>query len=115
MERTQPGSWLELHASLQRLQVESFDLYQIHAVTNQADLDDATRKGCVIETLVKARQEGPEISFTYEFDETDRQNSGFSSGEPNSSTHACLQRLAKAGAVGVGPVLLRLHKLSISG
>jgi len=58
MERTQHGSWLELHASLKRLQVETFDLYQIHAVTNQADLDDATRKGGVIETLVKARQEG---------------------------------------------------------
>jgi aryl-alcohol dehydrogenase-like predicted oxidoreductase len=58
MERTQSGSWLELQKSLKRLQVESFDLYQIHAVTNQAELDDATRKGGVIETLVKAKQEG---------------------------------------------------------
>jgi len=58
MQRTQTDSWMELQNSLKRLQVENFDLYQIHAVTNQADLDDATRKGGVIETLVKAKQEG---------------------------------------------------------
>ena len=58
MERTQSGSWNELMNSLRLLQVKNFDLYQIHAVTTEKELDDATRPGGVIETMVKARKEG---------------------------------------------------------
>ncbi|MBM2850328.1 MAG: putative oxidoreductase [Anaerolineales bacterium] len=34
MERTKAGAAAELRRSLERLQVDSFDLFQIHAVTN---------------------------------------------------------------------------------
>jgi aryl-alcohol dehydrogenase-like predicted oxidoreductase len=58
MERSAKGAWNEMQASLKRLQVEQFDLYQIHAITTQEELDAALRKGGVIETLMKAREEG---------------------------------------------------------
>ncbi|PKO12705.1 MAG: aldo/keto reductase [Chloroflexi bacterium HGW-Chloroflexi-10] len=58
MERTAAGAWNELHASLKRLQVEQLDLYQIHAITTQAELDEAMRSGGAIDTLIKARQSG---------------------------------------------------------
>jgi aryl-alcohol dehydrogenase-like predicted oxidoreductase len=58
MERTAAGAWNELQASLKRLQVEQLDLYQIHAITTQAELDEAMRSGGAIDTLIKARQSG---------------------------------------------------------
>lgn len=58
MERTAEGAWDEMQSSLKRLQVEQLDLYQIHAITSQEELDAAMRTGGVIETLVKAREEG---------------------------------------------------------
>ena len=39
MERTRSGAWNELQASLKRLHCESFDLYQLHAVTTFGELD----------------------------------------------------------------------------
>ncbi|MAT44241.1 MAG: aldo/keto reductase [Anaerolineaceae bacterium] len=58
MERSREGSWRELQQSLHRLKTDHFDLYQIHAVTNMQELDEVTQTGSVLETLVKARQEG---------------------------------------------------------
>jgi len=58
MERSRESAWNELQQSLHRLKTDRLDLYQIHAVTNMQELDEATRKGSVLETLVKARQEG---------------------------------------------------------
>ena len=58
MERTAEDSWAELQRSLKKLQVEQLDLYQIHAITSQEELDKALMMGGVIETLVKAREEG---------------------------------------------------------
>ncbi len=58
MERSAEGAWAEMHRSLKRLQVEQFDLYQIHAITTQDELDEALRKGGVIETMLKARDAG---------------------------------------------------------
>ncbi len=58
MERSREGSWRELQQSLHRLKTDHLDLYQIHAVTTMQELDEATRPGSVLETLVKARQEG---------------------------------------------------------
>jgi predicted aldo/keto reductase-like oxidoreductase len=57
-ERSAESSWGDLQASMQRLQVEQLDLYQIHAITSQEELDAAMQKGGVIETLIKAREEG---------------------------------------------------------
>jgi aryl-alcohol dehydrogenase-like predicted oxidoreductase len=58
MERTKDGAWKELQESLKRLQTESFDLYQCHAVTTMEELDAITMKGGALEAFVEARQRG---------------------------------------------------------
>jgi aryl-alcohol dehydrogenase-like predicted oxidoreductase len=58
MERTKDGAWKEMHESLQRLQTETFDLYQSHAVTTMEELDAVTMKGGALEAFVDARREG---------------------------------------------------------
>lgn len=57
-ERTREGAAAELRSSLQRLQVEQFDLYQLHAVTTLAQLDEATRPGGALDALRDARAQG---------------------------------------------------------
>lgn len=57
-ERTREAARAQLHRSLERLGVDRFDLYQLHAVSKLADLDDCTRPGGVLEALVEARAEG---------------------------------------------------------
>jgi aryl-alcohol dehydrogenase-like predicted oxidoreductase len=58
MQRTKEGAWSELRESLKRLQTESFDLYQCHAITTMEELDSVTRKGGALEAFVAARQQG---------------------------------------------------------
>jgi predicted aldo/keto reductase-like oxidoreductase len=58
LERTADAAWNDLQTSLNRLQVDQLDLYQIHAITSQEELDTALMKGGAIETLVKAKEEG---------------------------------------------------------
>lgn len=58
MERDKEGATAELRSSLEKLRLEQFDLYQIHAVTNMEELDAATRTGSVLEAIVRAREEG---------------------------------------------------------
>jgi aryl-alcohol dehydrogenase-like predicted oxidoreductase len=58
MERTRDGAWNELKASLKLLQTESFDLYQLHAVTTFEELDAVTQPGGALEALLEARQAG---------------------------------------------------------
>ena len=58
MERTHDGAWKELHQSLERLQCESFDLYQLHAVTSFEELDAVTSPGGALGALVEAKQAG---------------------------------------------------------
>jgi aryl-alcohol dehydrogenase-like predicted oxidoreductase len=57
-ERTKEGAWQELRASLNRLQTETFDLYQFHAVNTLAELDAIFAKGGALETFLEARQQG---------------------------------------------------------
>lgn len=57
-QRTRDGAWQEMHESLKRLQTESFDLYQFHAVNTMEQLDAITRKGGALEAFVEARREG---------------------------------------------------------
>jgi len=57
-ERTRAGAAAELRRSLQRLGVDHFDLYQLHAVTTIEELDLVTRPGGALEALVEARQAG---------------------------------------------------------
>ena len=58
MERTKEGAWNELRQSLKRLQTETFDLYQCHAITTMDELDAITMKGGALEAFVEARQQG---------------------------------------------------------
>lgn len=58
MERDEKGAAAELRSSLERLGVEQFDLYQIHAVTNMEELDAATGRGSALDAMVQAREEG---------------------------------------------------------
>jgi aryl-alcohol dehydrogenase-like predicted oxidoreductase len=58
MERTKEGAWDEMQRSLKRLQTETFDLYQCHAITTMEELDAITMKGGALEAFVEARQRG---------------------------------------------------------
>ena len=57
-ERTKDGAWNELQRSLKRLQTETFDLYQLHAITTMEELDAVTMKGGALEAFVEARERG---------------------------------------------------------
>ena len=58
MERSRQGAWDEMQRSLQRLQTESLDLYQCHAITTMEELDAITMKGGALEAFVEARDRG---------------------------------------------------------
>jgi len=58
MERTKAGAAAELRRSLERLRVDYFDLYQIHAITTREELDAATGSGGALEAIIEARDEG---------------------------------------------------------
>lgn len=58
MERTREGAAAELRRSLERLRVDAFDLYQIHAVTSMEELDQATGPGGALEEILEAQEEG---------------------------------------------------------
>ena len=58
MERNQSGAATELRQSLERLRVEYFDLYQIHAITSMEELDSVTQAGGALEALIEARDQG---------------------------------------------------------
>lgn len=58
MERSKDGAAAELRRSLELLQTNRFDLYQIHDVETTADLDAATRPGGALDAIVEAREEG---------------------------------------------------------
>ena len=57
-ERSRKGAWAELHRSLERLNVQRFDLYQIHSAGKREDMEAALAPGGAIEALVQARSEG---------------------------------------------------------
>jgi aryl-alcohol dehydrogenase-like predicted oxidoreductase len=58
MERTREGAWNEMQRSLKRLQTETFDLYQCHAITTMQELDAVTMQGGALEAFEQARREG---------------------------------------------------------
>jgi aryl-alcohol dehydrogenase-like predicted oxidoreductase len=58
MERTKEGARNELQQSLKRLQTETFDLYQLHAVNSFEELDAVTARGGALETAIEARKQG---------------------------------------------------------
>jgi len=57
-KRTAGEAREELHESLVTLRTDHFDLYQLHAVTTQEDVDAILAHGGALEAFVEARAEG---------------------------------------------------------
>jgi aryl-alcohol dehydrogenase-like predicted oxidoreductase len=57
-ERTKKGAWDELRRSLDRLQTDHFDLYQMHSLKSIEEADAALGPGGAIEAFVEARAQG---------------------------------------------------------
>lgn len=57
-ERTADGARLELERSLQHLQTDHFDLYQLHAITSVEEVERAFAPDGAMEVIIKAQQEG---------------------------------------------------------
>ena len=58
MERTRKGAAQEMRRSLERLQMDRFDLYQLHAVTSMKELDQVTGPDGALQAIVEARDQG---------------------------------------------------------
>lgn len=58
MQRDKQGAMDEFRQSLERLQVDNFDLYQLHAVTTMEDLDACTADRGALDGISKMRDEG---------------------------------------------------------
>ena len=48
----------ELHNSLKALKTDYFDVYQLHGLSSQGDIDEAFSKNGAMEVLVRAKEEG---------------------------------------------------------
>ncbi|MDA1257651.1 MAG: aldo/keto reductase, partial [Chloroflexi bacterium] len=57
-ERDAAGAERELHDSLKKLRTDHFDLYQMHGMTTDEDVDIALGPDGALETFVKAREQG---------------------------------------------------------
>lgn len=57
-ERAAQDAYWQINASLHRLQVDHLDLIQLHAVCDEAELDEVTRTGGALEAALRARDEG---------------------------------------------------------
>ena len=57
-ERKKKDAAAEMRRSLERLQVDSFDLYQLHAVCTLEELDQVTGLEGALEAILEAREEG---------------------------------------------------------
>lgn len=57
-ERTAAGAREKLEASLKKLKTDRFDVYQLHALATDADLDRAFGPGGAMEVVLKAKRDG---------------------------------------------------------
>lgn len=57
-ERKSEGATKELHQSLKNLRTDYFDLYQLHALSSNEDIETAFGPGGAMELFLKAKQEG---------------------------------------------------------
>ncbi len=58
VERSAEGAREKLEDSLRKLKTDHFDVYQLHALTTDEDLDLAFGPGGAMETVLKAKREG---------------------------------------------------------
>jgi aryl-alcohol dehydrogenase-like predicted oxidoreductase len=56
--RTYEGAWKNLHRSLERLKVDTIDLWQMHGLTNQGGWEKAMGPGGALEAFLEARSKG---------------------------------------------------------
>ena len=56
--RTRDEAWRDVESIMKRLNVETFDLFQLHAVINGDELDKVTATGGALETLLEMREQG---------------------------------------------------------
>jgi len=57
-KRTYDGAWQELQRSLERLQVDSVDLWQMHILVDPAEWEVAMGPGGALEAFIEAREQG---------------------------------------------------------
>ncbi len=57
-ERTKAGAWEKLKRTLDFLGRDTFDLYQLHAVCTEADLEACFAPGGSMEAILEAREQG---------------------------------------------------------
>jgi aryl-alcohol dehydrogenase-like predicted oxidoreductase len=57
-QRSKDLAWDDINNTKRRLGVESFDLFQLHAVISMEDLDQVTAPGGALEALVEMREQG---------------------------------------------------------
>lgn len=57
-KRDAKGAKEEMDTSFRLLKTDHFDVFQLHALTTDADLDEAFGPGGIMELLVKAKEEG---------------------------------------------------------
>jgi len=57
-KRDAVGAEEELHTSLKRMRTDHFDVYQLHAVTTLAEVDQIFGAGGAMETFLRAREQG---------------------------------------------------------
>lgn len=56
--RTRSAAWEDIRSIMKRLNVESFDLFQLHSVGTMEILDEVTAPGGAVEALVELRDQG---------------------------------------------------------
>ena len=57
-QRSKALAWDDINNCIRRLGVESFDLFQLHAVISMEDLDQVTAPDGALEALVEMREQG---------------------------------------------------------
>lgn len=57
-KRTKKEAWEELESSLKKLQTDHFDLYQLHAMTTDEDVETALGPGGALEAFLEAKEKG---------------------------------------------------------
>jgi predicted aldo/keto reductase-like oxidoreductase len=57
-QRTKGAAAAELRRSLEKLRIDKFDLFQLHAVTSMEELDQVTAPGGALEAIIEAKDEG---------------------------------------------------------
>ena len=56
--RTRDEAWRDVESIMKRMNVEDFDLFQLHSVGNLDELNRVTAEGGALETLVEMREQG---------------------------------------------------------